>query len=220
MGHDPQPAHEPEYEPEDLNAPIDDDLSLAASLAPAPGTGSALIGQTLAGRYRFDELLGEGSFARVFKVYDLRRQVYLAAKVLRSDIAQEPAFLERFKREAVVLARLQHPNIVRYYETVESGDVVFILTDFIPDGPCKPEAERAAISPFEARISRPMAAAPLRASRRLFIAISSPRISCWMKQSRLCDRFWHRAHYRDPQHADGRYYCRHAAFYVARTDMI
>jgi serine/threonine-protein kinase len=57
--------------------------------------------------------------------------VYLAAKVLRSDIAQEPAFLERFRREAAVLARLQHPHIVRYYDIIESGDVVFILTDHI-----------------------------------------------------------------------------------------
>jgi serine/threonine protein kinase len=56
----------------------------------------------------------------------------LAAKVLRSDIAQEPMFLQRFRREAAVLQRLQHPNIVRYYDIVESGDLVFILTDHIP----------------------------------------------------------------------------------------
>jgi serine/threonine protein kinase len=120
MAHQPerQPEIEPEREPEESGA----------AMQP---TGSGLIGRTLEGRYRFDELLGEGSFARVFKVYDLHRRVYLAAKVLRSDIAQEPAFLERFRREAAVLARLQHPHIVRYYDTIESGDVVFILTDYI-----------------------------------------------------------------------------------------
>jgi serine/threonine protein kinase len=120
MAHQPerQPEMEPEHEPE-------------ASESGARRSGSSLIGQTLEGRYRFDELLGEGSFARVFKVYDLHRRVYLAAKVLRSDIAQEPAFLERFRREAAVLARLQHPHIVRYYDIIESGDMVFILTDYI-----------------------------------------------------------------------------------------
>ncbi|MBN1563104.1 MAG: serine/threonine protein kinase [Anaerolineae bacterium] len=167
MGH--EPAHEPELEPEEIDeaasssAPSDDDdLSLAALLAPAPSTGASLIGQTLEGRYRFDELLGEGSFARVFKVYDLHRQVYLAAKVLRSDIAQEPAFLERFKREASVLARLQHPNIVRYYETVESGDVVFILTDYIAGRTLQAvlREQGGPISPFESlTYLRPMAAA-------------------------------------------------------------
>jgi serine/threonine protein kinase len=125
MAHQPerQPEMEPEHDP--------DALRQGAEKPAGRVTGSNLIGQTLEGRYRFDELLGEGSFARVFKVYDLHRRVYLAAKVLRSDIAQEPAFLARFRREAAVLARLQHPHIVRYYGIIESGDVVFILTDYI-----------------------------------------------------------------------------------------
>jgi serine/threonine protein kinase len=125
-----QPERQPDLEPEhDPDAPKTDEES--ASRPPLRLTGVNLIGQTLEGRYRFDELLGEGTFARVFKVYDLHRRVYLAAKVLRSDIAQEPAFLARFRREAAVLARLQHPHIVRYYDIIESGDVVFILTDYI-----------------------------------------------------------------------------------------
>ncbi len=123
-----QPERQPEMEPEPGHEP---DVSDTGEGRAVRLTGSNLIGQTLEGRYRFDELLGEGSFARVFKVYDLHRRVYLAAKVLRSDIAQEPAFLERFRREAAVLARLQHPHIVRYYDIIESGDVVFILTDYI-----------------------------------------------------------------------------------------
>ncbi len=127
MGH--QPERQPEMEPE-----FDPESGAADESAPGPraaGTGAGLIGQTLQGRYRFEELVGEGTFARVFKVYDQHRRVYLAAKVLRSDIAQEPAFLARFRREAAVLARLQHPHIVRYYDIIESDDVVFILTDYI-----------------------------------------------------------------------------------------
>jgi serine/threonine protein kinase len=87
---------------------------------------------TLQSRYRFETLIGEGTFARVYRVHDLRRGVDLAAKVLRPDIAQEPAFLERFRREAQVLAKLQHPHIVRYYDTIETEGVVFMLLDFIP----------------------------------------------------------------------------------------
>lgn len=119
MGYEPgrQPAEEPEYDPE--------------SLAHAGAPGGDLIGRTLAGRYRFDALVGEGSFAQIYRVTDLNRRVPLAAKVLRRDIAHERAFLERFRREAAVLARLQHPHIVRYYDIVEADDVVFILTDYI-----------------------------------------------------------------------------------------
>ncbi len=132
MAYQPRPQPEPESEPE----------SRGDQFASEPRTSSDLIGQTLDGRYRFDALLGEGSFARVFKVYDLHRRVYLAAKVLRSDIAHEPMFLERFRREAAVLQRLQHPNIVRYYDIVESGDLVFILTDHIAGRTLQAELRR------------------------------------------------------------------------------
>jgi serine/threonine-protein kinase len=91
-----------------------------------------LLGQTLGYRYRFDALLGEGTFAHVFRVTDLHRRATLAAKVLRRDIAQDPAFLERFQREAAVLAHLQHPNIVRYYDTIEADGYIFLLVDYIP----------------------------------------------------------------------------------------
>ncbi|MBN2303925.1 MAG: protein kinase [Anaerolineae bacterium] len=133
MGHQRQPEQEPEYDPNagETGSDTGSEPQDAPTPAPTPVSGT-LTGQTLAGRYRFEELIGEGSFARVFKVYDTERRVHLAAKVLRTDIAQEPAFLERFRREATVLGRLQHPNIVRYYDIVESGDHVFILTDYIP----------------------------------------------------------------------------------------
>ncbi len=120
MAHEPKPLPEPELPPEE-------EKGRSRRL-----TTSELTGKTLGDRYRFEELLGEGTFARVFRVHDLYRRVDLAAKVLRSDIAHEPAFLERFRREAMVLSRLQHPNIVRYYDTVEMDGVVFILTDYIP----------------------------------------------------------------------------------------
>ncbi len=132
MGYEPRQQPEPDHLPEDeggQSQPSPDEAADQAGFQPV--TSGDLIGRTFGGRYRFEELLGEGTFARVFRVYDIDRRVNLAAKVLRSDVAQEPAFLERFRREARVLERLQHPHIVRYYDIVEGDGQVFILTDFI-----------------------------------------------------------------------------------------
>jgi serine/threonine protein kinase/Tol biopolymer transport system component len=120
---------------------------------------SELLGQTLGSRYRFDALLGEGSFAHVYRITDLHRSATMAAKVLRREIAQDTTFIERFRREAVVLARLQHPNIVRYYDTVELEGCTFLLVDYIPGqtfqtvlanqpGPLKPLASLTYLTPL------------------------------------------------------------------------
>lgn len=156
MGHQRQPEQEPEYDPEELGH-----ADGAQSAARRAASGS-LVGQTLEGRYRFDALLGEGTFARVYRVHDRVRQVDLAAKVLRSDIAQEPAFLERFRREAEVLGRLQHPHIVRYYDIVESGRHVFILTDYIEGDTLqwRLREQHGTLTPFDSlRVLRPLMAA-------------------------------------------------------------
>jgi serine/threonine protein kinase len=124
---------------------------------------SELLGQTLGNRYRFDALLGKGVFARVYQVTDQHRHATLAAKVLRRDIARDPDFLERFQREAAVLARLQHPHIVRYYDTVELEGYTFILMDYVPGQtletalaslvePLKPHASLMYLTPLAAAL--------------------------------------------------------------------
>ena len=97
-----------------------------------------LIGQTLDNRYHFEAIVGKGTFANVYRITDQLRRVTLAAKVLHQDIARDTSFVERFKREADVLSRLQHPHIVRYYDIVEiaasidNPEFIFILMDHIP----------------------------------------------------------------------------------------
>ena len=90
-----------------------------------------LIGRTLAGRYRVDAFLGKGGMAEVYKVWDMHRSTYLAMKLLYEDLALDNVFLRRFKREAQTLARLQHPNIVRFYELEQDGRQVFMLMDYV-----------------------------------------------------------------------------------------
>ena len=90
-----------------------------------------LIGRIINNRYQVLELLGRGGMAEVYKAWDKQRGVALAMKVLREDLAEDKVFLKRFQREADSLARLQHPNIIRFFGLEQEGRLAFILMDFI-----------------------------------------------------------------------------------------
>jgi serine/threonine protein kinase len=90
-----------------------------------------LEGQTLKGRYRIEELVGQGGMAEVYKAWDARRSYYVAIKVIRPDLAADRAFLQRFRREAVVLENLRHPNIMRYYGFEEEGQIAFLVMEYV-----------------------------------------------------------------------------------------
>ena len=66
-----------------------------------------LIGQVI-GRYRIEALLGRGGQAKVYKAYHPALDTYVAVKVLPQYFASEEGFVERFKQEARVIARLRH----------------------------------------------------------------------------------------------------------------
>ncbi|MHB8892304.1 MAG: serine/threonine-protein kinase [Candidatus Limnocylindrales bacterium] len=79
------------------------------------------IGESLAGRYRLDALIGSGGFATVFRARDLRLDRDVAVKVLLANHATDPVIARRFDREARVLAAVSHPNVVAIHD-VEPGD--------------------------------------------------------------------------------------------------
>ena len=88
-------------------------------------------GQILLNRYRIDDLLGRGGMADVYRAWDNRRAAFLALKLLRDELAQDPIFVRRFRREAQTLASLQHPHIVRLYGLEQDGMLAFMLLDYI-----------------------------------------------------------------------------------------
>jgi serine/threonine protein kinase len=88
-------------------------------------------GDVINGRYRVDGSLGRGGMADVYKVWDTQRSVFLAMKVLRQDLAQDPIFLRRFQREAKALAKLQHPNIVRFYGLERDDLLAYLLMEYV-----------------------------------------------------------------------------------------
>ncbi len=73
----------------------------------------------LAGRYEVGELIGRGGMAEVHIGHDARLGRTVAIKILRSDLARDPSFQARFRREAQAAASLNHPAIVAVYDTGE-----------------------------------------------------------------------------------------------------
>ena len=89
-------------------------------------------GTILCDRFRIDQSLGRGGMSDVYLAFDQRRRAHVAVKVLREDLAEDPDFVRRFAREADALARLDHPNIVRFYSFEQEGALAFIVMDYVP----------------------------------------------------------------------------------------
>ncbi|MEE6287038.1 Stk1 family PASTA domain-containing Ser/Thr kinase [Georgenia sp. MJ173] len=81
------------------------------------------VPKVLGGRYEVHDLIGRGGMAEVYIGHDRRLSRTVAIKVLRSDLARDPMFQTRFRREAQSAAALNHPAIVSVYDTGED-DVV------------------------------------------------------------------------------------------------
>ena len=77
---------------------------------------------TVGGRYELGELLGRGGMAEVRRAVDQRLGRSVAVKQLRTDLATDPTFQARFRREAQSAAGLNHPTIVAVYDTGEEVD--------------------------------------------------------------------------------------------------
>ena len=78
-----------------------------------------MINVLLGGRYKLGEMIGTGGMADVYSAEDTRLARQVAVKVLRSDLARDPSFVARFRKEALAAAGLNHPGIVAVYDSGE-----------------------------------------------------------------------------------------------------
>ncbi|MBI5961157.1 MAG: serine/threonine protein kinase, partial [Chloroflexi bacterium] len=88
------------------------------------------VGDTV-GPYRIMDQLGQGGMATVYKAYHANLDRYVAMKVLHPAFKEDPGFLERFKREARIVARLEHPNIVPIYDYADFEGQPYLIMKFI-----------------------------------------------------------------------------------------
>lgn len=91
--------------------------------------------KNLSSRYELGEIIGFGGMSEVHKARDVRLSRDVAIKVLRADLARDPTFYLRFKREAQNAAALNHPAIVAVYDTgeatVDGGPLPYIVMEYV-----------------------------------------------------------------------------------------
>ncbi|MFJ9039751.1 Stk1 family PASTA domain-containing Ser/Thr kinase [Streptomyces sp. NPDC102406] len=89
----------------------------------------------LGGRYELGQVLGRGGMAEVYLAHDTRLGRTVAVKTLRVDLARDPSFQARFRREAQSAASLNHPAIVAVYDTgedyVDQVSIPYIVMEYV-----------------------------------------------------------------------------------------
>jgi len=89
------------------------------------------INKLAGGRYTVGQMIGTGGMADVYQGLDTRLNREVAIKVLRRDLAKDPAFVARFKKEALAAGGLNHPGIVAVYDSGEENDSPFIVMELV-----------------------------------------------------------------------------------------
>jgi Protein kinase domain len=94
----------------------------------SPQSSTAVAG------YRIDGTLGEGGMGTVYRATQLSLERVVALKVLTVELSSDPAFRERFRREGLLQAALDHPHIVTVYEAGETDNRLFLAMRMV-EGP-------------------------------------------------------------------------------------
>jgi serine/threonine protein kinase/tetratricopeptide (TPR) repeat protein len=115
---------------------------IAATITPVPdssitGEFAALVGPSLrpgsllAGRYEILQMLGQGGMGAVYKARDRQVDRLVAVKIIRPEMAANPAILQRFIQELVLARQITHRNVIRIYDIGEAEGIKFITMEYV-----------------------------------------------------------------------------------------
>lgn len=143
-----------------------------------------LVNTVLQDRYFLRQLVGSGGMADVYLAWDRMRASQMAIKVLRPDLANDERAWTTFKKEAHFLQELRHPNIVRFYDVGQDGNLFFIVMEWV-DGTDLKRAIQDRKQPYGADDAGQILA-PL--SRALHFAHQSKAYHCDIKPANVLIR--------------------------------
>jgi tRNA A-37 threonylcarbamoyl transferase component Bud32 len=114
---------------------------------------------TTIGSYRVLEQIGRGGMATVYKAYQAALSRNVALKILPSYLADDEVFRERFRAEAVTVAKLRHPNILAVHDFGTENGVHYIVTEFVDGGTLADQLGSPLPPEYVARMLTPVASA-------------------------------------------------------------
>jgi serine/threonine-protein kinase len=91
-----------------------------------------LSGRLIGGRYLIKNLVASGGMATVYLAIDTRLQREVALKIIHPHLSNDQDFREKFMREALIAARLSHPNLVNIFDQGQDGDLAYIAMEYVP----------------------------------------------------------------------------------------
>ena len=103
----------------------------APSFSVASGFRALQPGVVFGGRYEILGILGQGGMGAVYKARDRELDRLIALKVIRPELATDPAILQRFKQELILARNITHKNVVRIFDLSEADGVRFISMEYI-----------------------------------------------------------------------------------------
>ncbi|CAI8862129.1 eukaryotic-like serine/threonine-protein kinase [Methylocaldum szegediense] len=98
---------------------------------PTPHRGDDMDVGSVVGGYKLLELVGEGGMGTVFRGMDVMLEREVALKLLRPELTHRPDLVKRFQKEAITLARLNHPHIVTLHHMFRDGNRYFMVLEFV-----------------------------------------------------------------------------------------
>ena len=90
-----------------------------------------MVGTILLGRYELIEKIGEGGMGIIYKAKCHLLNRFVTVKILKEELNKDENFLRRFKREAISIGSLSHPNIVNVYDVGTENNLNFIVMEYI-----------------------------------------------------------------------------------------
>ncbi len=111
-----------------------------------------LSGSALDDRYELHALIGEGAFGRVYRGLDRRLARPVAVKLIKPWWAQEDAWVERFEREAQMLARVSDPGIVQIYDIGHADSGPYYVAELVDGESLAARLRRGSLTAAQARV--------------------------------------------------------------------